>query len=890
MAFGRFTGDVVARWLKHRGDDRNMELFEDFTYTDPDGTAWAATKGSVVNGASIPAALWATVGAPFVGDYRRASVVHDVACEQRTRSHDAVHLMFYNAMRADGVGWVKANVMYQAVKRFGPTWGSTGSLRRRRKVSDSDVLAYASAVEEAANQVNESEGLQSVEVQADQILAENLEGEPKSNRKKNSTRSKPPTKKRKKPAGATKVTSVNHKSKNTKTKSSDAKNVDLGELAPSVRKQLAGTRLLSRFRSTELESLEPLVRCFMSAQSVKEAGDPTLVGNLFGDKDDGLSQADRLRLVDQAMVLIEQNYVHRPLKESLYAINPVQKLKLLREELLRSEASSAFGDLGFHRKLLEIFLSTRDLHTNYVLPSPFRETTAFIPFLVEDYFESDDSPNLRRFLVTRVAGDISENTFIPGVEITRWNGVPIGRAVEINGERFAGSNPEASRARGLETLTVRPLMQSLPPEEDFILVEYRAPDGEIKEIRFDWMVFSPDTGSMPALQQLDELTGTAQGIDLEQAMVRWAKKILFAPEAVAEAARMARRKDPAKGQGLQSLLPDVLEANAIEVDSQEFGYVRIRSFSVNSADQFVREFVRLVEQLPKEGLILDVRGNGGGLILAGEQLLQVLTPRRIEPTLFQLLVTPLNRRLVEELGFLSEWRHSMRQAVQTGAVFSQGFPITPREKANELGQRYHGPIVLITDALCYSTTDIFAAGFQDHHIGTIIGVDNNTGAGGANVWTHELLADFLDSGDSPYQSLPSNSGMRVSMRRTIRTGASNGTVLEDFGVVPDILHPMTRDDLLSGNVDLIAKAAQVLLEQPTRVLQAEVADQTDDEITLAIQTEGVDRIDIYDGTRPVGSIDVEEDGSTEVTLNDSSFDALRLLGFDDDELVASRLV
>ena len=39
---------------------------------------------------------------------------------------------------------------------------------------------------------------------------------------------------------------------------------------------------------------------------------------------------------------------------------------------------------------------------------------------------------------------------------------------------------------------------------------------------------------------------------------------------------------------------------------------------------------------------------------------------------------------------------------------------------NLVGQRYFGPVVLITDARCYSATDIFAAGFADHEIGPIL--------------------------------------------------------------------------------------------------------------------------------------------------------------------------
>ena len=46
-----------------------------------------------------------------------------------------------------------------------------------------------------------------------------------------------------------------------------------------------------------------------------------------------------------------------------------------------------------------------------------------------------------------------------------WNGVPIVRAIEINGESQAGSNPDARFARGLDNLTIRPLNSTLPPDE-----------------------------------------------------------------------------------------------------------------------------------------------------------------------------------------------------------------------------------------------------------------------------------------------------------------------------------------------------------------------------------------------------------------------------------------
>ena len=193
-------------------------------------------------------------------------------------------------------------------------------------------------------------------------------------------------------------------------------------------------------------------------------------------------------------------------------------------------------------------------------------------------------------------------------------------------------------------------------------------------------------------------------------------------------------------------MPSVFRAREVGTDLGRLGHVRIFTFSVPDAGEFIDELGRLVEQLPEAGLILDVRGNGGGLITAAEGALQLFTSRRIEPQHAQFINTPLNLALCEmnpddQAGSvrLGRWVESIRGAVQTGAAYSLGFPITSLADLSSISRRYFGPVALITDALCYSATDIFAAGFQDHEIGPVIGVHGNTGAGGANVWSYGLL-------------------------------------------------------------------------------------------------------------------------------------------------------
>lgn len=125
MANGTFFGDVITKWLAHPGEDRKMELQEQFGFTDSNGVDWIAEPGDVVDGASIPELVWnRIVGTPFVGDYRRASVVHDVAVKKKMRNSREAHRMFYEAMRADGVPEDRALIMYTAVRLFGPRWDS----------------------------------------------------------------------------------------------------------------------------------------------------------------------------------------------------------------------------------------------------------------------------------------------------------------------------------------------------------------------------------------------------------------------------------------------------------------------------------------------------------------------------------------------------------------------------------------------------------------------------------------------------------------------------------------------------------------------------------------------------------------------------------------------
>jgi hypothetical protein len=608
-----------------------------------------------------------------------------------------------------------------------------------------------------------------------------------------------------------------------------------------------------------------------------------------------LSSAERLVLVQQAIVLLEGFYAHLPLKRAMHAVDPLQRLRLLQHRLDQFET-----DFAFHAEMTDIFTSLRDLHTNYLLPAPFNAVGAVLPFRVEEFYEGDT----RKYLVGGVAEGFSHPTFVPGVEVLYWSGIPIGRAVEIAASQHAGSNPVARRSRGIAGLTARPLIISPPPDEEWVIVGYRTADNKELELRFDWIVTGlPRTNKVDA--KAKDPRAAARGIDLEADGVTRINKALYASKAIAARKALAAAKDPeARVRGTtDSIMPDVFRARAVQTTRGQFGYIRIFTFDVRDADAFVAEFVRLAALLPQNGLIVDVRDNGGGLIWAGEQLLQIMTPRWIEPERLQFINTPrtleLCRLHASDEFQLEPWVDSIDRSIETGATFSTAVPLTPTDACNSIGQTYQGPVVLVTSARCYSTTDFFTAGFQDHFIGVVLGVDENTGAGGANVFEHEDLRWMFATPSapgqppvvSPFEPLPQGAGMSVAIRRSLRVGVNAGTEVEDLGIKPNFRHKMTRNDLLNGNADLIERAGTLLAGMSVRVLSGVVQQKSAGAFTLELTTKNVDRVDIAVNWRPALSVNVS-DGTkrVEIPVAPTANAIVILEGYLADTLVAARRV
>ena len=436
-----------------------------------------------------------------------------------------------------------------------------------------------------------------------------------------------------------------------------------------------------------------------------------------------------------------------------------------------------------------------------------------MPFKLGAYVDDDKTRIVVTDLLSTYQVPPEHSGFGIGSEVLAWSGTDIEDAVNAFANLSGGASDAARRARALASMTLLPMERQPPPKDNTVTIRYRTANGSLDgQLTVPWRVIDV------SLEATDPALSHFTALDHEGEVRRHASTHAYRPEVVAAVKRAASggHHAPYPTPGLLATsMPSVFKAHPIQ--DTDCGYIRIFSFHPPAANatmmellrDFVEEFVRLIELLPPKGLVVDVRGNGGGFLPLAEGLLQTLTADRITPQPLELRATPEMLALCRASVEFGQFVNSMTQAAAgSQPAYSAGFPLTPPEWCNGLGRHYPGPVILIIDARCYSATDAFAAGFQDHAIGKVLGVSPTTGAGGANVWT---LPEFLavPVGD-PIQKLPEGASLRVALRRTRRVGINAGKLVEGFGVAADIQHSITRADLLDGDRDLLDRAVKEL--------------------------------------------------------------------------------
>ena len=217
-------------------------------------------------------------------------------------------------------------------------------------------------------------------------------------------------------------------------------------------------------------------------------------------------------------------------------------------------------------------------------------------------------------------------------------------------------------------------------------------------------------------------------------------------------ARTVKLTPVSRGQFTELLYDHWVEGNRAEVERLSGGklaYLHIRAMDQASLARFERELI--TEAYDKQGLVLDVRNNGGG---------------RIHDDLFAILTKKV---------------HAF-ETPRGGLKMTQPFGA------------FYRPMVLLINGSSFSDAEIFPNGFRANNLGKIIGVPT----GGGVIGTSDQV--LLD-GQTRF--------------RVPRTGwhTVDGRNLENWGVPPDIYVDMTPADYLAGKDPQLERAGLELLKQ-----------------------------------------------------------------------------
>ena len=599
-----------------------------------------------------------------------------------------------------------------------------------------------------------------------------------------------------------------------------------------------------------------------------------------------LSRDEKEIILTNAAFLIQDLYPHLTFKKRLFNfIHPLEWLE---------QARQATSEADFHAAALIGISNLVDAHTLYGLPQPYRGAVAFLPFELKVYRDRDRLPH---FVVSRVMKTRDSFRFGVGAEITRWADTSADSYIENSRGRIPGGNYFARIARGTLLAALRPLRFCQPPDERIAKLQYiPAGGGELAEISLPWAVATwvgDATGFSQGAFSMNAITDCA--ITMRAMIVRReAPGQQLNPPANVPTSPLVVSELPdvftfqyTRGTA-RAGLPDPERLRSAAMPKARFGYLRIKKFALPGVvsealtDEFRRILEEVMSQEAPDGLVIDIRGNPGGEIRVAESLLQMLTDATVVPVNFHVANTPVvqdflrsmknpdltdpatNLRVIQVTADLQPWIDDVEKFDPKSAL-SPGHPLTDPGAANGIGRIYRGKCALLIDALTYSAADIFAAGFQDHNIGPVIGTDRNTGGGGANVWSQDdLTFHFADHPTFPdLQRMPREATLSLAIRRCARVGKHTGDPIEDFGVTADRYFAAgSGDERINGSPSAVQFACDHLTSPRKCGIVIRRAVRVDDRIEIEIETSNVDFVLPYIDDFAQPSMDVSGGGVT----------------------------
>jgi C-terminal processing protease CtpA/Prc len=635
---------------------------------------------------------------------------------------------------------------------------------------------------------------------------------------------------------------------------------------------LLSLSLLSAF-SSQARAADPTPpKRYLTLQDRRTA-DPAVVSiSVYPPKDPAQAKADRDLVTSQTSMFLEQMYAHLQLKEQTFGVHPLDQIARL------IGAENSLDESQFQLSMSKAFLDLNDLHTNYYFPKPYRCFSNTLPFSV-DRVRNAKTGKLDQVAISAITTVKDILNLSPGVDqlspgdiVSLYEGVDPLEAAKGLEELGAGANPDARIRRSVERLVLRP--QKLDPlpatnaaHPDKIEVEITKADGSQVTLQFPWVSYYPDPTCLglaadPAGFHAAKSSANEGSNDFELEFAR-----LFPRSGFVGKRPNGSDPDMDLTNTLNTADPLLHYKVLKNKKGQTFGYLRLDSFQPTKP---MNDLIDIIQGLlSKEfaattGVVVDLRNNGGGQINFGEEMIQLFTPKEVQPENFTL------RASLENLEYLkaaeaSGWfdpvfEQNVLDARAQSPIPDQtkGAPLTRPETANAWGQAYFKPVAVLANSSCFSTCDMYSAGMQDHGAAEIWMEDERTGGGGANVMAQSDFLSSLPKEDHlNFIQLPNGQDFRIAWRQAVRVGKHEGELLEDNGVHADHFRdlPSSTDDLaLTSQLTMQTITDSLARQAPLKFAAAYVTNAHPDfpagaQPSFEVSQAGASSVEVYKGTK-----------------------------------------
>lgn len=443
-------------------------------------------------------------------------------------------------------------------------------------------------------------------------------------------------------------------------------------------------------------------------------------------------------------------------KEINFGLSPIPKL-------LKSPRSNAISEDEFHHTISSYFYSFRDIHHQYTYPRPYSCYSVIFPL-------SFDIAENRIVIVTDFSpGYPIAREFNPGLKsivkkgdvLVSINGKSIDDLYQEHQLKTGGANYYGGITSLLNYFTLRHgSFYQLPEETDITYGLVRG--SKSFEITLN-IVGARDNYCIKKHLNIDsmvpELINSFKSKDENQdqeikSSISRKRKSKSDEEEIQDQENNSPKKQKSKSDQIKSRKRKRLEfkhaaaqpsKNARGSTSfwkktkdpflsyREYKYknskmliIKLLDFSPlkdNVQNALEKIYNLIIKYAFVDSILFDLRDNPGGQISLAEGIFQFFK-LDAKLSLARALVTPLNKLLMASDHGDERWFEAISNS---RGKYTNQIPYFNDRFVNHYGMIFLKPVGVLVNSACYSSCDMFTAGFQDNEIGVVYGTEPQTG-------------------------------------------------------------------------------------------------------------------------------------------------------------------